>query len=690
MSRSTTHQELTDRFQKFLRGHYHEDVLELANKFPREQQSIEVDWMDLYKTDRDLAEDLVDQPDRLLELFDEALRTYDLPIDINLAGACVSVENARHESMEIGEMRARHIGEYVAINGQVSKTSAIHPKVNEAAFECQRCGTLTYIVQKGGFQEPHECEGCERQGPFVIDFEQSDLIDHQAVRLQEPPESSKGGEGEHIDVDFEGGIVGCVSPGDRVNLSGIYRVKQETKGNEKTRRMEPFLDGRAAEIEQADFEEIDVAPHLDRIHELAAGEDGDPYELLASSLAPKIRGRDTIKEALILQLFGGWRHEHPDGTIDRGDSHVLLIGDPGAGKSMLLRAVEELAPRSVFASGKGLTKAGATAAAVKDDFGSAQWGLEAGALVLANKGIACIDELDKVNEDAVSSLHSALESQRVSVNKAGINATLPAQTALLAAGNPEYGRFDRYESIAEQIDLAPTLISRFDLIFTVTDDPDEEKDRDIAQHIVRGRQTVGRLQQGRDVDEADREAIEPTVERETLRAYIAHAKQTVFPTIEDPEVESALIDFFTGLRTVGGQDDSPVPVTFRKLEAIQRLAEASARVRLSDTIEMEDVKRATTLVTKTMRDVGVDPETGEFDADVVETGTSKTQRDRIKTVKQIIAELEAETAHGAPIDEIISKAEENGINEAKTEHEMEKLSQRGEIYEPETGYIRTT
>ena len=357
---------------------------------------------------------------------------------------------------------------------------------------------------------------------------------------------------------------------------------------------------------------------------------------------------------------------------------------------MLLRAVEELAPRSVFASGKGLTKAGATAAAVKDDFGSAQWGLEAGALVLANKGIACIDELDKVNEDAVSSLHSALESQRVSVNKAGINATLPAQTALLAAGNPEYGRFDRYESIAEQIDLAPTLISRFDLIFTVTDDPDEEKDRDIAQHIVRGRQTVGRLQQGRDVDEADREAIEPTVERETLRAYIAHAKQTVFPTIEDPEVESALIDFFTGLRTVGGQDDSPVPVTFRKLEAIQRLAEASARVRLSDTIEMEDVKRATTLVTKTMRDVGVDPETGEFDADVVETGTSKTQRDRIKTVKQIIAELEAETAHGAPIDEIISKAEENGINEAKTEHEMEKLSQRGEIYEPETGYIRTT
>jgi len=687
MSTAATEHELTEQLQTFLRRDYKDELGKLAMNYPT-RKSFAVDWADLYAFDRDLAEDFVENPDLMLDHFAEAVRLYDLPVDIELKDVQVQVENARRGALSINETRSEHIGEYIAVNGQVAKTSAVHPKLEEAAFECQRCGTITRIVQSGdGLQEPHECK-CERKGPFVIDYAKSEFANHQAIRLQEPPETAKGGEGEHIDVNVVGDLVGVASPGDRVDLSGVYRVSPPS-GKDKSTRLTPYLDGCAIEIEQADFEEIDVDEYLADIDAIASGEDGDPYELLKQSIAPKVHGMDDIKEALILQLFGGWRHKHPDGNVDRGDSHVLLVGDPGSGKSTLLRAVEEISPRSVFSSGKGLTKAGATAAAVRDDFGSTEWGLEAGALVLANKGVACIDEIDKVSEDAVASLHSALESQRVSINKAGINATLPAQTALLAAGNPTYGRFDENEGIAQQIDLAPTLISRFDLIFIVTDDPEEKRDREIAEHIIRSRQTVGKIQQGREVDDADREAIEPALDRDLMRAYVAHAKQSVYPTIDDPEVENALVDFFTDLRAIGGPD-SPVPVTFRKLEAIQRLAEASARVRLSQTIEREDVRRAISLVRKTMQSVGVDPETGKFDVDVIETGSSKTQRDRIKTVRTIIEEVSGEYSQGAPVEEVLSKAEDIGIDPSKTEHEIEKLRQRGEAYEPQSGHVRLT
>lgn len=688
MSTTTETQELLDRLQTFLRRYYKDDLAILAQNYPS-SQSLAIDWMELYAFDRDVAEDVLEQPDIMLDYLAEAVRLYDQPIDLELSDVQVQVENARREALAINETRSEHVGEYIAVNGQVAKTSAVHPKLVDAAFECQRCGTKAYIGQTGeGLQEPHECQGCERQGPFTIDYSESEFVNHQAIRLQEPPEKSKGGEGEHLDVDVVGDLVGVASPGDRVDLSGIYRVSPPS-GKEKSTRLTPYLDGRAIEIEQADFEEIEVDEYLADIDAIASGEDGDPYELLKQSIAPKVHGMDDIKEALILQLFGGWRHIHPDGNVDRGDSHVLLVGDPGSGKSTLLRAVEEISPRSVFASGKGLTKAGATAAAVRDNFGDTEWGLEAGALVLANKGVACIDEIDKVNEDAVASLHSALESQRVSINKAGINATLPAQTALLAAGNPTYGRFDENEGIAQQIDLAPTLISRFDLIFIVTDDPDKEEDREIAEHIIRSRQTIGKMQQGRDVDDADREAIEPALDRDLMRAYVAHAKQSVYPTIDDPEVEEALVDFFTDLRSIGGPD-SPVPVTFRKLEAIQRLAEASARVRLSQTVEREDVRRAISLVRKTMQDVGVDPETGQLDVDVIETGSSKTQRDRIKTVRTLIAEVSSDYEQGAPVDEVLERAEDIGIEPSKAEHEIDKLRDRGEAYEPSTGHLRLT
>ena len=680
--------KLTDHFETFLRNYYKEAIHDLALHYPNEQTSISVDWRDLYQFDADLADDMIDEPDTILEFLETALARIDLPVDVDLTGAEVRITGLVSETYHVSETRSEHVNSYISVTGQVQKTSAVKPRITEAAFECQRCGTLKYIPQSGNFQEPYECQGCERQGPFSIDFDQSEFIDYQAVRLQEPPERTKGGEGEHIDAYLESDLVDAVSPGDRVEISGIYRI--EEPDNKTDRAFDTYIDAKAIEIEQADFDEIAVEGYVEEIEAIAAGEEGDPYDLLVESIAPKVFGYDDVKEAIVLQLFGGWRHKNPDGTFDRGDSHIFLVGDPGSGKSTILRAVEDLAPRAVFTEGKGLTKAGATAAATRDDFGNTEWGLEAGVMVLANKGVACIDELDKVDYGAKESLHGALESQRVNINKAGINATLPAQTALLTAGNPSYGRFDRFEPIAEQLDLSPTLISRFDLIFTFKDEPDRDRDEQIAQHIVDARQTIGRLNRDRDVEDGSRALIEPSIDRELLRAYIAYAKQTVFPTIEDDPVKRRLVEFYTELRDSGDEDDdSPIPVTARKLDAIQRLAEASARIRLSETIEEQDIERAAKLVLKSMREVGRDPETGQFDVDVIESGRSMSQHGRRRTIIDLIEEHEIE--EGPPTeDTLLDACESEGIDRARAENDLAVLKRKGEIYEPKDGRIRTS
>ncbi|MEF8819242.1 MAG: LAGLIDADG family homing endonuclease [Haloferacaceae archaeon] len=302
------------------------------------------------------------------------------------------------------------------------------------------------------------------------------------------------------------------------------------------------------------------------------------------------------------------------------------------------------------------------------------------------------------NSEDRSAMHQALEQQEISVSKAGINATLKSRCSLLGAANPRYGRFDPYEPLGEQIDLEPALISRFDLIFTVQDKPDEEHDANLADHILNANY-AGELSTQRDRmanPEFDDEEIasvtaevEPAIEPELFRKYIAYAKRECFPSMSEGARER-IKEFYVDLRAKGTDEDAPVPITARKLEALVRLAEASARVRLSDTVTEADAERVVELVRSCLKDIGVDPETGEFDADVVETGTSKTQRDRIKNVKALIEEIEDEYEEGAPVEEVLARADEAGIDRSKAEGEIENLKKKGELYEPSLDHLRTT
>ncbi len=674
-----------DAEAEFLRQYYADEINDLARGYPSEGRSLYVEWFDLYRYDVDLADDARDRPDKIIERLEEALATYDLPVDVDLGGASVRIEDLpESETYTVGEYRHDAIGQLVAIQGQVRMDTDVLPAPTVAVWECQRCGTLTPIPQHHDeeIQEPHECQGCERQGPFRLNQSQTEFEVRQELRLQEPAEEVTTGEGAHIDVELRGDVVAQVTAGDRVTINGILGIRDDDNVRWQ-------LEGHSVEAEETTYEDLEIDEHLETVHELAAGAEGNPYDLLVDSIAPKIKGMDEIKLALALQLFGGNRIEKPDGTIERGESHVLLLGDPGTGKSKQLKAINAIAPRSCFTSGKGASAAGLTAAAVSNDFGQQQWTLEAGALVLANDGIACVDEIDKVAEDAKESLHEALESGSVSVSKAGINTSMPARTALLAAGNPKHGRFDRHEAIADQIDLDPALISRFDLMFMIDDQPTESRDEEIADAIIEDRQVGAKFTDDpQSLSKEELAKIEPAVDREVLRAWIAHAKRTVTPRLSD-DLREDLRSWFVDIRTMHeGQADAPIPTTFRKLEGILRLAEASARVRLSDDISKQDLDRAKQLVLRSMKDVGMDPETGEYDADIIETGQSKSQRKRIKNVRAIVADLSGKHDEGAPHEEILEVAEDVGYERPKTEHILMKLSKEGKIYEPEEGYYR--
>ncbi|ELZ12479.1 MCM family protein [Natrinema thermotolerans DSM 11552] len=683
--------ELVDSFQEFFRDYYDDEIRTLAQHYPNEQRSLEVDWEDLFRFDPDLADDYLGQPEQLQRYAEEALRLYDLPIDVSLGNAHVRVYNLNGtDSFYPGwfSPTKRHKKTpLLTVEGQVEKATDVDPKIEEAAFECQLCGSLTRVPQSGtsdDFQEPHECQGCERQGPFRINFDQSEFVDAQLLRLAEPPEVIGGGDGTKIDIAVEDDLCDQAEPGDRVSVTGRLRLQQEGSNNKKSARFKPYLEGHHIEISDTDFEDLEITEEdKQEIEAIANGEYGPLFEVVLASIAPDLTGEkyELIKEGIFLMLIGGATVELDNGREVRGVFHMLLIGDASTGKSTLLREAKQIAPRSVFANGKGATEAGMTATAKQDDWADGEWTLDAGALVQANNGLACIDEIDKVREDVQDSMHGAMADMKVDVNKAGINTTLPSETSVFAGGNPKHDRWDDYVADSEQIDLSETLLSRFALIFKLQDKPDEETDREKAEHVLETKEAAKAKRAGEadGTDDDDR-----VIDHDLLRKYVAYVRQLPDPRFRTEEMRNKLRDAYVRMRGVNGYDeDAPVPITLRKLQDMHRIAEASARARLSQWIEEEDIMRAKRLVGESLQDYGMN-EDGEFDADIVEANSSKPQRDRVKNVKAVIRELQAGKAGGVPYEDVFEKLEEMGISQEKAKHEIEKLKRKGDAYEPKT------
>ncbi len=685
------------KWEEFLRSRYWDKLLELADTYP-DERSLVVKFSDLDRYDSEFAEDLLENPEQGFEAAQAALLELDLPIDVSLDRAHVRIADLpRHYKTR--ELRSDHIGKLLAIDGLVRTATEVRPKIISAAFQCQRCG-FTFLKEQTGnkFEDQNlKCQNqaCDRGGPFKLILNQSKFVDAQKIRVQESPEELRGGEQpQTLDVELEDDLAGKIFPGDRVIVNGVLKSFQRSSPQQgKSTYFDLFHKGVYVEMKEQDFEEIEISIEEEKMI-LEMSHDPEIYEKVKRSIAPSIYGYDDVKEALGLQLVSGFEKHLPDGARIRGDIHILLVGDPGIAKSQLLRYMTKISPRGIYTSGKSSTSAGLTATAVKDELGDGRWTIEAGALVLADKGIAAIDEMDKMDNEDKSALHEAMEQQTISVAKAGVMATLKSRCSLLAAANPKLGRFDKYEPIAPQINLTPALMSRFDLIFVLTDDPDTKRDSAIAEHILKSNY-AGELStqiawnpniSQDDIDNA-LVVIMPAIDPDLLRKYVAYARKNIFPTLSE-DAKEYFQKYYVGLRTQGQDTNKPVPVTARQLEALIRLGEASARLRLSDKVTINDATRVVKILEACLRKVGVDPETGFLDADIIASGTTKSTRDRTKSLMDIIRDVSKENQGQAPRDTILDKAEEVGIDRIKAEEIIDRMRRDGSVFEPKPGIIK--
>ncbi|MCK4717110.1 MAG: minichromosome maintenance protein MCM, partial [Thermoplasmata archaeon] len=445
------------------------------------------------------------------------------------------------------------------------------------------------------------------------------------------------------------------------------------------------LNGVSVERERTDYDAMTFTEE-DMEEILQLQNDPDTPRKIRDSIAPSIYGYTEVKEALSLQLFGGVAKSREGHARLRGDIHILLIGDPGTAKSQLLRQMATLAPRGIYASGKGTSAAGLTAAAVKDEGTDGRWTLEAGVLVLADLGTACIDELDKMSPQDRSSMHEAMEQQTVTVAKAGITATLRSRCSMLGAANPKKGRFDEFSTPVDQIDMPPTLLSRFDLIFPMTDRPGD-KDEAIADHILSVHEVGAAMvqQQKRslspeldpDILEREEEAITPPLSRDMLRKYVAYSKEHCFPVLT-AEAKGKIKEFYLGIRKKGEGPGAAVPITARQLEALVRLCEASARMRLSDVIRAEDVARAVSIMRYFLTKLA--SEEGEWDIDRVVSDYSHKQRGTATELRNIIADMIRNEPGGVPLEEILEEADDRGFKKEEARSILNKMHENGDLY----------
>jgi replicative DNA helicase Mcm len=645
---------------------------DLGESIRKRTNVIYLDFMKLTEFSNKLSDEIITNPEETLSIIELAVEELGL-----VKNARVRLKNlSESHGLKIRSIRSKHLNELVILEGIIRQASDVRPQVVNAKFECPSCGTVISVLQiEKKFREPTRCS-CGRRGGFRLISK--DMVDTQRLVIEESPESLSGGEQpKRMNIFVKEDLVepkmeDKTTPGAKIKVIGILKevpVPLSTGG--LSTRFELAVEANNIIPMEETFEELDINDEDERqIHELS--EDPKIFENLAKSIVPSVWGYEEIKKALVLQLFGGVRKQMSDGSKSRGDIHILLIGDPGVAKSVTLVFMSNISPKGRYVVGKSASGAGLTATVVRDEYLKG-WSLEAGAMVLANKGLVCIDELEKMDPQDRSAMHEAMEQQTVTISKANVQASLKAQTSVLAAANPKFGRFDPFMPIPQQIDLPPTLINRFDIIFTLRDLPDRNKDERIANHVLK---------------EHQKDTKEVLIDSNLLRKYVAYAKQKVNPILSADAVEE-LKKFYVDLRNKPVMSESamrPIPISARQLQALIRMAEASAKLRLSEEVTREDAKQSIELMKYYLMQVGYDYESKTFDIDKISGKFSSSQRTKIFTVKEVITALESKMGKMIPYEEL-EKELEGKMGKDELEEVINRLIKDNEIYRPKKGYI---
>ena len=651
----------------------------------RQEWCVNVDCKNVYRYSSSLYRQLVLFPSQVIPIMDVAfnemvqcLLREDRELSAIVSMMLSSVEDMPRFQVRVFNLREtkvmrklgpEDIDQLVSIRGMVVRASCVIPNMRAAFFRCDVCNSTEEVEVdiRDRIAEPTVCSRCHSRMSMGIVHNRCTFSDKQVLRLQETPESIPEGETPQTVTLFAfDSLVDAVKPGDRVKITGIFRAEPvRVKPTQRSVRSlyRTFIDvihyalsdpskksssssslkgPLGSETNQFSYLNDDVnddvnndviggddditeaqraenEARLRRIAEEGGGGEA-VYERLTRSIAPNVWELDDIKKGLLCQLFGGTAKEFSSGQRFRGEINILLCGDPGTSKSQLLTFVHKIAPRGVYTSGKGSSAVGLTAYVSRDpDTNDAV--LESGALVLSDRGICCIDEFDKMTEYTRAVLHEVMEQQTVSIAKSGIVCVLNARTAVLASANPRESRYNPHLSVVENLQLPPTLLSRFDLIYLVLDKPDEAFDRRLGAHLVSLFSAAP--PQPRDV-----------IDLETLSAYIAYAKKVCHPRISD-EAKELLVSGYVGMRMqgfTGGR--KTVAATPRQLESLIRTSEALARMKLQDTVTEVEVNEALRLVKCALQQAATDPVTGTLDMDLITTGRSAASRGAVRQLAQ--------------------------------------------------------
>lgn len=685
MSEQQTTAALANDLEKFLKAFKDRDSNykyfdRINNMMASGVQSLIVDYIDLDSYNPLLAKEITHKPDEYLESFNEAALSVLREIHPDYEQEIREKVRVRigNYTVQKGlrEINADLINKLVSISGMVVRSSEVKPLAKKVAYKCTNCNTVTEAQLKGlVMKKPLKCHACSEK-ELEMDPERSLFIDFQMVRLQELPEDLPAGQLPHyIEVTVMSDLVDQCRPGDRIILTGIIRIEQEQLAPQaKTSlfrlRMEgnniEYLGGRAGSKDTRSVERIMISTEDERQIRIIASKP-DAYEKLIASFAPHIYGHEPIKEAILLLIVGSVTKRLEDGSTRRGDINVLLVGDPGTAKSEMLKFTAKIAPRGLYTSGRGSTAAGLTAAVIRDKSGIMM--LEAGAVVLGDQGIVCIDEFDKIKPEDRSALHEVMEQQTCSVAKGGIVATLNARTSILSAANPIYGKYDPYKNITENVNLPVPLLTRFDLIFIVRDSPDKEKDNLVASHI---------LEIHRDTEKAAR----PAIDIDLFSKYLSYAKQ-IEPALT-PEAIDIVRSYYMDMRRI--ESEGMITVTPRQLEGLIRLASARARLLLKDVVDAEDARRAIYLVDQMMRTAGVDVNTGKTDLGVL-YGKPQSVVSKEKTFMELFRGLTGaennDVEDKALVDELVKTGK---FSDEEARKYIQKFNREGQIFERRPGF----
>ena len=583
------------------------------------------------------------------------------------------------------QINSEIITKMTSVSGMVVRSSEVKPLAKEVTYKCLDKHISKFTLLDGmSLNASVKCQtpNCKHTTLAIIP-KASRFIDFQILRLQELPEDLPPGQLPHyVNVSIKQDLVDYARPGDRIVLTGIVRIEQERiSGVSKSEsalyrlRMDgnnvEFIGGKGIKSSRR-TEREEISPDEEKIVKSLA-KNPDIYDRLIASFAPHIKGHALFKEAILLLIVGSTQRVLTDGTKIRGDINVFLVGDPGTAKSEMLKFCARIAPRGLYTSGRGSTAAGLTAAVVRDASGIFM--LEAGAVVLGDQGLVCIDEFDKMRPEDRSALHEVMEQQSASIAKGGIVATLNARTSILAAANPMFGKYDIFKNIYENVNLPIPLLTRFDLVFIVRDIPSQEKDRDIAQHIISQHGFSG----------TDTTSL---IDIDILTKYLSYAKRGE-PALTK-EAENLIMEFYLKMRNISGDDkENMITITPRQLEGLIRLATARARLLLKNKVEGEDADRAIYLFNEMLKNSGTDVNTGKVDIGVLQ-GRPKSEVSKLQMFMEILRTLEGEPKSSVPEQEFVDElVKSDKFSEEEARNYIRRMIRDASIYESKPGHYNT-